>query len=319
MSSESMMDIVGQGRDAQAQASKLYGVVVGLVTNNKDPDKLGRVKVKFPWLADDVESNWARVAYPMGGKERGYWWIPEINDEVLVTFFHGDANCPFVIGGLYNGPDKPPKCHDITTTFAVVEPTKFKCAEIYEKNPPGFVTKGRDFNEDGKNDLRFIRSRSGHLFIFDDKADHERIVLCDKTGKHRLEIVNDKKVVRISSSGDDSDIEIIAGRKISLVCKELYTQSRDKTEMWAGTTFSVDSQEDMKHKSGANMKREAATNIDEKAGAAITYKAGSNFSQEAGASMTVKSGAAMSVKAGATGEFVASATMTVKGATVMIN
>lgn len=313
-------DIVGQGRDAQAQASKIYGVVIGIVVNNKDADlKLGRIKVKFPWLADTVESYWARLAYPMGGKERGYWWIPEIDDEVLVVFEHGDPNRPFVLGGLYNGVDKPPKCHDVTTKFKVVEPTNFKAAELYDKSKGGYVTDGRDFNTDGKNDLRFIRSRSGHLFIFDDRADHERIVLCDKTGAHRLEIVNDKKCVRIASSGDESDIEIMAGRKISLVCKELYTESRGKTEMWAKETFKVESKGDMTHKGHANMLRDASTNIDEKAGSAITYKSGAAFSQEAGSSMTIKSSAAMSIKAGATAEFVSSAPMTIKGATIDIN
>lgn len=310
-------DIVGQGRDAQAQASKIYGVVIGIVVNNKDADlKLGRIKVKFPWLNDTVESYWARLAYPMGGKERGFWWIPEIDDEVLVVFEHGDPNRPFVLGGLYNGVDKPPKVHDITSTFAVTEPANFASSKVAAGD---YTAEGRDFNADGKNDLRFIRSRSGHLFIFDDAEDKERIVLCDKTGKHRLEIINDKKVVRIASSGDDGDIEIMAGRKISLVCKELYTESREKTEMWAKTTFKVESKGDMTHKTHANMVRDASTNIDEKAGSAITYKSGAAFSQQAGSSMTIKSSAAMSIKAGATAEFVASAPMTIKGATVDIN
>lgn len=310
-------DIVGQGRDAQAQASKIYGVVIGIVVNNKDADlKLGRIKVKFPWLADTVESYWARLAYPMGGKERGFWWIPEIDDEVLVVFEHGDPNRPFILGGLYNGVDKPPKVHDITKTFKVVEPTKFDSSKVAIAD---YTAEGRDWNEDGKNDLRFIRSRSGHLFIFDDKEGKERITLCDKTGKHRLEIVNDKNLVRIASSGDTSDIEIMAGRKISLVCKELYTESRDKTEMWAKTTFKVESKGDMTHKTHANMVRDASTNIDEKAGSAITYKAGTGFTQEAGTAFTAKAGTAMTVKGGTSTDVVAGLAMTIKGATVDIN
>jgi hypothetical protein len=310
-------DIVGQGRDSQAQASKIYGVVIGIVVNNKDADlKLGRIKVKFPWLSNDVESYWARLAYPMGGKERGYWWIPEIDDEVLVVFEHGDPNRPFVLGGLYNGVDKPPKADDITSTFAVVEPTNFGSSGL---GTGAYSASGRDFNEDGKNDLRFIRSRSGHLFIFDDKENEERITLCDKTGAHRLEIVTDKKVVRISSSGDEGDIEIMAGRKISLVCKELYTESRGKTEMWAKETFKVEAKGDMTHKGHANMLRDASTNIEEKAGSAITYKSGAAFTQEAGSSMTISSTAAMKVDGGSTTDVTAGASMTIKGATVDIN
>ena len=65
---------------------------MGLVTNNKDPEKLGRVKVKFPWMTNDEESHWARIATMDAGKDRGSWWIPEINDEVLCVFEHGDVD-----------------------------------------------------------------------------------------------------------------------------------------------------------------------------------------------------------------------------------
>src|SRR6516162_486840 len=105
---ESIIDILSQGRDREAQASKIYGLVVGIVTNNKDPDGLGRIKVKFPWLDDKLESWWARLAYPMVGKKMGFFYLPEINDEVLVGFEHGDVRFPYILGSLYNGVDKPP-------------------------------------------------------------------------------------------------------------------------------------------------------------------------------------------------------------------
>ena len=66
-----------------AQHDRFYGVVVGIVTNNQDPDGLHRVKVRFPWLSNDVESNWARVAAPMTGKDRGTYFLPEVDDEVV--------------------------------------------------------------------------------------------------------------------------------------------------------------------------------------------------------------------------------------------
>ena len=137
--SESIFDLLKQGRDETPSVSRIYGAVVGLVTNNKDPEQLGRVKVKFPWLAENSESHWARIATLDAGKDRGTWWIPEIDDEVLCIFEHGDINFPYVIGGLWNGKDKPP-------------------------------TTGRagDFNQDGKDDLRFIKSRDDHLLIFEE-------------------------------------------------------------------------------------------------------------------------------------------------------
>ena len=63
---------------------KVYGMVIGIVTNNRDPNNWGRVKVKFPWLADGVESNWARMVSPMAGGDRGLFILPEVDDEVLV-------------------------------------------------------------------------------------------------------------------------------------------------------------------------------------------------------------------------------------------
>ena len=83
-------------------SSRVTGVVVGVVTNNQDPDGLGRVKVKFPWLSDADESSWARIAAPMAGKERGLYFLPEVDDEVLVIFEHGDLRFPFVPGALWN-------------------------------------------------------------------------------------------------------------------------------------------------------------------------------------------------------------------------
>jgi phage protein D/phage baseplate assembly protein gpV len=83
-------------------------LVVGLVSDNKDPDKLGRVKVKYPTLGGDgVESGWARIVRGASGKERGVVALPAVNDEVVVAFQHGDVRQPFVLGALYNGKDTP--------------------------------------------------------------------------------------------------------------------------------------------------------------------------------------------------------------------
>ena len=82
-------------------------VVVGLVTNNNDPDSMGRVKVKYPSLSDSEESGWARVASVSAGNARGVMMLPQPNEEVIVAFEHGDARRPIVIGSLFNGKDKP--------------------------------------------------------------------------------------------------------------------------------------------------------------------------------------------------------------------
>ncbi|WP_457622079.1 phage baseplate assembly protein V [Persephonella sp.] len=82
-------------------------LVPAVVTDNRDPENLGRIKVRFPW--EDGESNWIRVSVPMAGKERGFFFMPEVNDEVLVAFLYGDTNYPVVIGFLWNGEDRPPE------------------------------------------------------------------------------------------------------------------------------------------------------------------------------------------------------------------
>jgi phage baseplate assembly protein gpV len=104
-------DLVGAGSAAGAGAPTVRswgGLVVGIVTNNADPEKLGRVKVKFPTLSPDDESTWARVTSLGGGPKRGMQWLPEVDDEVLVGFEHDDQTRPVVLGGMWNRTDAPP-------------------------------------------------------------------------------------------------------------------------------------------------------------------------------------------------------------------
>ncbi len=82
-------------------------LVIGIVSDNKDPDKLGRVKVRYPLLNDEVESGWARIAWGAAGKERGTVTLPHVNDEVAIAFEHGDVRRPIIIGALFNGKDTP--------------------------------------------------------------------------------------------------------------------------------------------------------------------------------------------------------------------
>lgn len=165
----SITGILEQGRRPE---SKIYGVVIGIVTNNKDPDSLGRVKVKIPRISGEDESNWARVISFMAGKERGAFYLPEVDDEVLVAFEYGDINIPYVIGSLWNGKDKPPLT-----------------------------------NDDGKNNLRIIKSRSGHIIRLDDTNGKEKIEIVDKNGKNMIVIDSKENKISIKS---EKDIEISA-------------------------------------------------------------------------------------------------------------
>lgn len=130
---------------------KQDGMVIGLVTNNNDPKNQGRVKVKFPWLSDKHESDWARIASPGAGATRGMAWIPEVDDEVLVAFEQGDMHHPYIIGGLWNGKDAPPE-------------------------PSSKLVKN------GKTVHRVLYSRQGHKVILDDSDDSPGITVQDKNG-----------------------------------------------------------------------------------------------------------------------------------------
>jgi len=86
-------------------------LAIAKVVDNRDPEGLGRVKITFPWLEQTMLSEWISVAQPHAGKDRGIFWMPELDDEVLVGFLHGDMNKPVVIGALWN-PVAPPPAED---------------------------------------------------------------------------------------------------------------------------------------------------------------------------------------------------------------
>lgn len=206
----SLLDLV-ESRNADP---KINGVVIGIVTNNKDSEGLGRVRVKFPWLSDEDESNWARVASLMAGKERGIFILPEIDDEVLVVFEHGNINMPYVIGSLWNGQDVPPET-----------------------------------NSDGKNNIRMMKSRSGHVIRIDDTDGNEKIEIVDKTENNLISIDTKNNKISIMS---DKDIEMSAPNgKITINAMDIEMRSSAATKIEASAGMDV--------KASANMNIKGAT------------------------------------------------------------
>jgi uncharacterized protein involved in type VI secretion and phage assembly len=190
------------------------GVVVGIVTNNNDPEGLGRVKVRFPWLTDSDESYWARVAAPMAGNNRGAYFLPEIDDEVLLVFDRGDLRVPYVIGSLWNGKDRSPAD-----------------------------------NANGKNDVRIIKSRSGHTIKLNDEDGKETLEIVDKSGENS--IIIDTAANQVTIKAKDK-LVLTAGGTIELHANAIVTQSDGKTSLTAG---------EMNLKSSAQLKLEG-TSID---------------------------------------------------------
>jgi len=159
--------------------------VVGIVTNNQDPEGMGRVKVNFPWLSADDESYWARVAAPMAGNNRGAWFLPEVNDEVLVAFEHGDVRAPYVLGALWNGQDAPPRNNSDGKNNERV---------IRSRSGHELV-----FNDDSQGAHVQIKTNAGHLFVLDDTPGQENITVQDKTGNNTIVIDSAQNAITITA------------------------------------------------------------------------------------------------------------------------
>ena len=207
-------------RHGRPISGQMPGLVEALVVDNIDPDRLGRVKVKFPSLPQMPESFWARLMMPMAGEERGWMTIPEKGDEVLVAFLHGDFQHAIVLGALYNGVDTPPYA-----------------------------------NEDGENNLRVFQSRSGHRLTFDDTPGAERVELILHNEQIRVIWDSTNKVVGVYSG---RDIIIETEETFSLKCTDFVLEAGSNidikaganTTMTSGTTTSIDGGGEMVLKAG---------------------------------------------------------------------
>jgi len=182
------------------------GIVIGIVSDLDDPEQLGRVRVRFPHLNNEM-SHWARLATPMGGKERGLFMRPEPEDEVLVVFEHGDPRRPNVVGGFWSKADPPPP-------------------------------------DDGKamdNNWRFFRSRAGHLLKFDDTSGAERIEIVGKGDKHKLVIDVSGDRIEISCSSGDIALSAPSG-KVSIDAREVAIRAQTTMNIEATGTMTIKGQ-----------------------------------------------------------------------------
>lgn len=170
------------------------GIVIGVVSNLKDDASLGRIKVRYPHLGN-VESDWARLSSPMAGSQRGTFFRPEVGDEVLVAFEHGDPRRPYILGSLWSQEDRPPP----------------------------------DDGDQGGNNWRFIRSRSGHIILLDDTPGKEKIELIDKDGKRRVTIDSASTPPKITVISEIGDIDIKAPKGQVLIEADSITVRANQT------------------------------------------------------------------------------------------
>ncbi len=153
-----------------------------LVVSTDDPDALGRVKVKFNWFESDGDAaepeKWVRVLTPHAGQEKGFFCLPEIDDEVLVAFEHGNPDRPLVLGSLYNGMDRPPNS---------------------------------DFDGAENNVKRFL-TKSGNEIIFKDDSGSEEITITQEGGQNTITLTLDGPKITIETDGDLS----LKGKTVSI-------------------------------------------------------------------------------------------------------
>jgi uncharacterized protein involved in type VI secretion and phage assembly len=146
------IEIIRDARVPSGLGGRWYGVYPALVSDVKDPDGQGRVRVTLPWAPDTGGGRyeaWARLATLMGGNNRGSWFVPDVNDEVLVCFEGGDPRRPYVLGGLWNGKDAPPQSMDGA----------------------------------GNNALKVLRSRNGVKITLDDTDGRETLTMETPAGQ----------------------------------------------------------------------------------------------------------------------------------------
>lgn len=175
---------------SQPPTHRWYGVYPALVNDIKDPEGQGRVKITLPWAPDTDGASyeaWARLATLMAGANRGSWFVPDSNDEVLVAFEGGDPRRPYVVGMLWNGADSPPESMDGA----------------------------------GRNARKVLRSRNGVKVTLDDTDGREQLVL-ETPGGQKVTLKDGPGAVEIVDSNgnsvklETSGITVTASAKVTI-------------------------------------------------------------------------------------------------------
>ncbi|MCT9092708.1 VgrG-related protein [Streptomyces sp. ASQP_92] len=221
VSGRQFRSLYGLASGGTEQAPPMPGVAVALVTNTKDPLRMGRVRLSFPWLSATYESDWCRVAQ-FGGKGGGGLLLPEVNDEVLCAFDRGSLEHPYVIAGLYNGIDKHTREPD---NYPAVDPTS------------------------GEINWRSLTGRSGHTVEILESGGAARMEsgIRLRTGKGRLHIQMNEARTSLTINSDGSveikgtrSVDIEAGGNLSLKAGgNLSLKSGGAIEIDAGMAINV--------------------------------------------------------------------------------
>ncbi len=219
-----------------------------VVKDNQDPEQLGRVRVQFLWQQEnDLTTPWIRIAQPHGGDNKGFYFIPEIDEEVMIGFENGNAEKPYVIGTLYHGQQRP----------------------------------GNNWPNDS-NDIKAIRTRNGHTVEIHDVADGGFIRIYDNEKENYiLTFSTDEKLIKLESTGNielyaKNDIIMEAGNNINM--KAGVDMNRD-----AGENITETAGKNISNSAGENISISAGNDMDTSVGNNDTLNVGSNQTIDIGA------------------------------------
>ncbi|MFN8377626.1 MAG: VgrG-related protein [Anaerolineae bacterium] len=203
-----MGGISDQSAAGTSAPSSYPAAAVAIVTDNNDPDNLGRVKLKFPWFDEAVETNWSRVAMPGAGNERGFFVLPEVNDEVLVVFLNGDMNWPVVVGGLYSSVSKPP----LQSSQSVAN---------------------------GKVINRMMKTTAGHIIELKEDSGAKSIMIKDGQGKAEMKMDATNNKMSTTVQGDIS-IESKTAKVTVTATGDIIIDSKGNVNIKAATNVSIE-------------------------------------------------------------------------------
>lgn len=265
MSIDSLTTSYGSsGLEGMSGSRRYYGIYVGTVTDNKHDDGEYRVRVSVPSLHDNQNTFWARIGTMMGGAEMGAFWLPEVNDEVIVGFANGDDQQPIVLGSLWNGSDK--------------------CVQSVKTSPDDTELKAPNSEQGGENNYRFWYTRSGHLLLFSDEEGKEHVSIRTKGGNELiLDDTGGSENIKLYDSDNKQFLEIdVPGKKITLQTDtgEMLIKAKTKIlvecedfELQASNSIKLESGADSEWKAGGTMKQESGGTFDLTGGGAMTAEA----------------------------------------------
>ena len=240
----SLVDLLGTAPISHS-ARIAQGLTVGIVTDNGDKEKLNRVKVQLPYLSDESVTDWCRVATLGAGKDWGWSIVPDVGDEVLVGFEHGDLQRPYVLGSLWNGKDKPP-------SDAVVDEKDRNVVRSFT-TPTGHVLK---FSDGKKPEERFvsITTKKSELLVGEEKIElitneDMPITIKNKDGSVTLD-KGGKLTIKAKSITLDAEQELkLSGQKVTVKAKtEVNVEGKSGLKLKSGGLGSLESSGSMKVK-----------------------------------------------------------------------